>query len=739
MTHPGILVRLQGGVSCAGTKKGCDRRVCRWIAQPCAFRYGFQRRTAILSSHDLDAKTKERKTKLNARPKGERMETRQREQVDLKLIDDNPWQPRQSYDEEALQELADSIHSLGLLQVPLGRRAEDGRVQSAFGHRRVRACRLNLEQGRSHGYIDMDIAEITDDDMAVLALTENEARKQLTQVEVVRAHKKAIAETSLTVQALADKLGLNRSTLSNNLRVLELPDFVLEHVESGNLSIHVAREFLVMQNDDHAHTQEMRQVVDEIAKTWGFRGAPDWSRRHVRKLIFERVAVNEADFRPLGPRGKMGYSGYHAGSHREAGFDVEAFSAERPGKLHTIPNPSDDDDKYESSRVWTCDAKAWRSAQSRATRESNKEAVATGQPATTSTSSKAPSRDQKFEEALSQDPVWKAIAAARETPGRARPATDEEREALGTRAELKVFSTYGGYGTFHKILQITDAENFHSWNRDGGQLPPWFPDLKECQRTCTVGATYVMSSENYGGPSKPILACFNKEHYLEKLERGLAEYKAKVEEQRTGMDRQDQKAMQKLQAMLRELPLAASSAMASALLTASGRELALQHPLGVYHRDFSYEGAPKATVREIVDRWATAGTIPEGESRELVAALATHYLRAAGDIEALLQASTETAEAVDQPGDDVAPSPKGRLATWLDEQEYLDGRTATQVLEKARESLGDDITASALGQSVHESTRWQKVKTTNRAAGQVGVMFFRPRLVAEAVSQGNAA
>ena len=163
-----------------------------------------------------------------------------RERVDLELIDDNPWQPRQVIDPDALDELAESINQLGLLQSPLGRRSPDvsDRIQTAFGHRRVAACRLLYQQGRWERCIDMDVADLTDEEMAVMALTENESRKQLSQIEVVRAHKRAIDETSLSVQALADKLGMNRPTLSNNLRVLELPDFILQHVESGDLRHH---------------------------------------------------------------------------------------------------------------------------------------------------------------------------------------------------------------------------------------------------------------------------------------------------------------------------------------------------------------------------------------------------------------------------------------------------------------------------------------------------------------------
>ena len=342
---------------------------------------------------------------------------RTREQVDLELIDDNPWQPRQAIDPDALDELAESIHQLGLMQSPLGRRSPDvsDRIQTAFGHRRVAACRLLYQQGRWERYIDMDVADLTDEEMAVMALTENESRKQLSQIEVVRAHKRAIDETSLSVQALADKLAMNRPTLSNNLRVLELPDFILQHVESGDLGITVARDFLMLRNADHAHTEDMQAIVDGIVNPYYARqGLPDWRRSNVRRAISERVAYNETAYRPLGPRTGHGT----AGAAREATFDVDTFATERPDALHTIPCSDGPDEKHEGSRLWTCAVKDWTREQTRATREANKEAVESGREPPAGSSKKAVSRDKQFEQLLASDPVWKQH---HRFPGNARP------------------------------------------------------------------------------------------------------------------------------------------------------------------------------------------------------------------------------------------------------------------------------------------------------------------------------
>ena len=570
-----------------------------------------------------------------------------RERVDLELIDDNPWQPRHQIDEEEIKKLAESIYQEGLLQTPLARRTETGRIQTAFGHRRVAACRLLHQQERGEQYVELDIAELTDERMVVLALTENESRKQLSQIEVVRAYKRAIGETDLTVQALADKLAIDRSTLSNNLRILDLPDFVLEHVESGALRTTNARNFLVLQNADHAHTEDMRAIVDQIVNPYyGRSGPPDWSRRNVRAKIADRVSYNETDYRPLGPRPQHST----AGAAREASFDVDSFTAERPHKLHTIPvgvfDGESTEGKYDETRLWTCDVKPWRTLQTRATREANKEAAATGGNGGdgAKTSPRSMSRDDQFEQVLSSDRVFKRVIKARAKAGPNRPVTDEEREQLGTRAELRTVESYGG--GFWKILQKGNPEDVHDWQREeGGHVPPFFPDLKECQE-CTIGAAYGKSRNGYG-MSKPTLVCVNREHYQEKLKAGEAEYRGKLDAQRKGNDRQDGKAAERLAGELESLSDDACRALAVSMLAAEPT-LEWLNPLGVFHRDWSYETGAAARIRELLvveapnvrDHWARSrgivvdvepiADLAAGEVRELVAALVTHHLRVAG-------------------------------------------------------------------------------------------------------------
>ena len=579
------------------------------------------------------------------------MKTRERLQVDLELIDDNPWQPRQEIDQETLPDLADTIHQLGLLQAPLGRRDTiRGRIQLAFGHRRVAACRLLQQQGRGESYIDMDVADITNEEMAILALTENEGRKQLTDIEVVRAHKRAIAETELTVQSLADQLGIPRPTLANNLRVLDLPDFVLEHVEAGDLKPTVAREFLVLQNATHAHVEDMRQVIRRIVSVEMYGGGvPNWTRRHVRKLISEGVSYNELDWRPLGA--KTGPA--TGGGNKEASFNVDEFSHEFADALHTVP--ADDGhvenyrltERYDQSRVWTCEVKEWSRRQSRATREANKATEASGEGKGHSSSPDAKKPDKLLGSLLAKDPVWRDVIAHRKKKGPNRPVTDEEREALGTRAELHII----GYSApFYKILNKLEIEAAHELRQveglRGGAVPPWFPDLKECQE-CIIGAAYAASNDGYP-LGKPVLACFNQEHYLEKLQAGLAAYQDQLAAQQKGIERQDDRAIQDLKEALLSAPALTKYPLAQALLSATPA-MPGWHPLGFHHEDFCFETAPGFMVESLL---GITGGYDQAQAIEfldamdphdlpgLIAALMVHHLRQSGKLDAV---SRETA------------------------------------------------------------------------------------------------
>ena len=571
--------------------------------------------------------------------------------VDLDLLDDNPWQPRVAMDQEALQTLADNIRELGLLQAPVGRPADGGRIQLAFGHRRVAACRILRDRGQGPALIDVDIADISDERMAVMALSENTHRQQLTQIEVVRAHKRAIEETNLTVQGLAKQLDMSRPNLANNLRVLELPDVVLEHVESGALSLSVAREFLVLQHAGHVHLEDMQQVVRVISSVYGRRGAPDWSRRHVRERIYERVAYNEMDWRPLGPKPAHTVGG----ADKEASFEVESFKEDNSDSLHTIPAVSEYKVvNYEAqlicdgSRLWTCEVKEWSRRQSRATREANRAGESTGQGAPAKTKN---DRASQLGELLAKDPVWREIAGAREKKGPHRPVTDEERQQLGTRAEFREVNPYGR-NPFWKLLEIDKNAHPNRWNdANGGSLPPFFPDLEGCM-SCTAGAAYVRSDNHHRTGNQPRLACFNERCYNDKLSAGTAEFRKKLEGRKRGLFREDRENAQRLVRELESLGAGSLRALATTLMLQTAR-LELQHPFRHYTADWSYEARATSRAREILGLEFRTGdhgvqfineeglkalaSVDQGDLRELVANLMVHHLRIGGRLDTVSQ------------------------------------------------------------------------------------------------------
>ncbi len=170
------------------------------------------------------------------------------EGVKLELIDDNPYQPRQTYHKQDVEDLAASIDIHGLLQVPPGRR-HDGRVQLAFGHLRKRAfLKLAKKSPKKWATMPVDIRELNDEHMAMFALEENLRRRDITPIEVAWAVDKYLTIfTDNTEENLAQQLNMTQGNISNMRRVLRLPEQVLEKIEQGRINFTMGRELLVFQ------------------------------------------------------------------------------------------------------------------------------------------------------------------------------------------------------------------------------------------------------------------------------------------------------------------------------------------------------------------------------------------------------------------------------------------------------------------------------------------------------------
>jgi ParB family chromosome partitioning protein len=157
------------------------------------------------------------------------------EQVPLDLIDPNPFQPRRAIPEASLKELADSIRASGVVQ-PVLLRPADGRYQLVAGERRWRAARLaGLES------IPAIVRDVADRETLELTLTENLLREDLNPLEVARAYQTLQEKYHLSHEEIADRLGLNRTTVTNTLRLLRLPPVVQEMIANNEISAGHAR------------------------------------------------------------------------------------------------------------------------------------------------------------------------------------------------------------------------------------------------------------------------------------------------------------------------------------------------------------------------------------------------------------------------------------------------------------------------------------------------------------------
>ena len=159
--------------------------------------------------------------------------------IPVDLIEPNPFQPRMSFDQEALEELADSIRTLGLIQPITVRRKADGRYQIISGERRFRACQLT-----GMDMIPAYIRDTNDQGMLEMAIVENIQRENLDPIEVALSYQRLIEECSLTQEQMAVRVGKKRASVTNYLRLLKLPAKIQHDLKVGLLSVGHAKVLL---------------------------------------------------------------------------------------------------------------------------------------------------------------------------------------------------------------------------------------------------------------------------------------------------------------------------------------------------------------------------------------------------------------------------------------------------------------------------------------------------------------
>jgi ParB family chromosome partitioning protein len=179
------------------------------------------------------------------------------QEIAIGAITPNPRQPRQNFDDDALEELAASIRAVGLLQPVVVRPVMPGRFELVMGERRWRACqRAGLE------HVPAIVRDTPDDDLLREALMENLHREQLNPLEEAAAYQQLLDDFDATHDELARKVGRSRPHISNTIRLLQLPPPVQRRVAAGVLSAGHARALLTLA-DPHEQDHLAHRIVAE--------------------------------------------------------------------------------------------------------------------------------------------------------------------------------------------------------------------------------------------------------------------------------------------------------------------------------------------------------------------------------------------------------------------------------------------------------------------------------------------
>lgn len=205
--------------------------------------------------------------------------------LDIEAIHPSPRQPRKHFDDGHLDELAESIRSQGIIQPLVVRVREGGGFELVAGERRWRAAqRAGLHQ------VPAVVREVAESQAFELALVENLQREDLNPIEEAEGYQRLVAEFGYTQESLSARVGKDRSTVANALRLLKLPPSVRTMVIEGQLNMGHARALLGLEND---------QAIERLARQAASRGL---SVRQVEALVKrERENGNRPAPPPTGP------------------------------------------------------------------------------------------------------------------------------------------------------------------------------------------------------------------------------------------------------------------------------------------------------------------------------------------------------------------------------------------------------------------------------------------------------
>jgi len=178
-------------------------------------------------------------------------------EVAVERIRPNPYQPRQEFSEESLDELAASIEQIGVIQPITVRALEDGQFEVISGERRLRAAR---RAGIEH--LPAFVREADSAEMLEMALVENVQREELNPIEIALGYQRLVEECGLTQEEVAERVSKSRATVSNFLRLLRLPSRIQAALRDKEVTMGHARALIAM-DDEEAQVELLEEAIEE--------------------------------------------------------------------------------------------------------------------------------------------------------------------------------------------------------------------------------------------------------------------------------------------------------------------------------------------------------------------------------------------------------------------------------------------------------------------------------------------
>ena len=177
-------------------------------------------------------------------------------EIEISLISTNPYQPRTDFDQQAIEELAQSIKELGLIQPITVRKLKDGKYQLISGERRLRAAKIaGLKKLPAY------VRDINDEDLLTHSLVENIQREDLNPIEIAISFQRLIDECNYTQEQVSEKTGKARSSIANYLRLLNLPIEIQAALRNGKISMGHAKPLLSI-NDEELQLKIFYKVIE---------------------------------------------------------------------------------------------------------------------------------------------------------------------------------------------------------------------------------------------------------------------------------------------------------------------------------------------------------------------------------------------------------------------------------------------------------------------------------------------